>query len=343
MTPYSPDDNRYDGRMAYRRCGNSGLKLPEISLGFWHNFGGDQPTTSQRQIVYTAFDLGVTHFDLANNYGPPFGSAEINVGLILKDLPREEIVISTKAGYIMWPGPYGEWGSRKYLLTSLDQSLRRLGVDYVDIFYSHRFDPDTPLEETLGALNTAVQQGKALYIGISSYSSDQTRAAAEICRQNGWARILIHQPNYSMFNRWVETRLTGVCQEIGAGIIAFCPLYQGLLTDKYLDGIPKQSRAKMAPEFLRSEDMSPRTMNVVAELNEIAKSREQTLAQMAIAWILRLPEMTSVVCGASRSKQIVDNCAALKNKEFSRDELSKIDQLVSQAELPSSLWYRETE
>ena len=343
MTPYSPDENRYDGRMAYRRCGNSGLKLPEISLGFWHNFGGDQPATSQRQIVYTAFDLGVTHFDLANNYGPPFGSAEINVGLILRDLPREEIVISTKAGYIMWPGPYGEWGSRKYLLTSLDQSLRRLGVDYVDIFYSHRFDPDTPLEETLGALNTAVQQGKALYIGISSYSSDQTRAAAEICRENGWARILIHQPNYSMFNRWVEKRLTSLCQEIGAGIIAFCPLYQGLLTDKYLDGIPKQSRANMAPEFLRSEDMLPGTINVVRELNELAKSRGQTLAQMAIAWILRLPEITSVVCGASRSKQIVDNCAAMKNKEFSRDELSKIDQLVTQAELPSSLWYRETE
>jgi L-glyceraldehyde 3-phosphate reductase len=216
-------------------------------------------------------------------------------------------------------------------------------MDYVDIFYTHRFDPETPLEETLGALNTAVQQGKALYIGISSYSSDQTRAATEICRENGWAKILIHQPNYSMFNRWIEKRLTGVCREVGAGIIAFCPLYQGLLTDKYLDGIPKQSRAKMAPEFLRSEDMSLGTMNVVRELNEIAKSRGQTLAQMAIAWILRLPEITSVVCGASRSKQIVDNCAAMKNREFSPDELSKIDQLLSQAKLPSSLWYRETE
>ena len=227
---YTPDENRYDGRMKYRRCGNSGLKLPEISLGFWHNFGGRVATELQREMAYTAFDCGITHFDLANNYGPPPGSAEVNAGKIIKSLPRDELVISSKAGYLMWPGPYGEWGSRKYLLASLDQSLKRLDLDYVDIFYSHRFDPDTPLDETLGALQSAIEQGKSLYCGISSYNSQQTREAVQICKSNGWNKILIHQPNYSLFNRWIESSLADVCFESGMGMIAFCPLYQGLLT-----------------------------------------------------------------------------------------------------------------
>lgn len=326
--------------MPYRRCGRSGLKLPAITLGCWHNFGGDSPTDNQRQMIYTAFDAGITHFDLANNYGPPPGSAEVNVGKILKDLPRDELIISSKAGYDMWPGPYGEWGSRKYLLASLDQSLKRVDVDYFDLFYSHRFDPETPLEETLGALNTAVQSGKALYVGISSYSSAQTREAVDICAKNGWPRILIHQPNYSMLNRWIEDKLTSACAATGMGMITFCPLYQGLLTDKYLGGVPDDSRAATTSGLLNDRDLSAETLSVIRELNEIAISRGQTLAQMAISWILRLPQVTSVLIGASRPAQISENCQAVESLEFSEEELARIDQLTTSMDLPS-LWTRE--
>jgi len=342
VSRFTPDENRYDGRMEYRRCGQSGLKLPEISLGCWHNFGGESPTEHQRQMIFTAFDCGITHFDLANNYGPPFGSAESNVGKILADLPRDEIIVSSKAGYIMWPGPYGEWGSRKYLIASLDQSLKRVNVDYFDIFYSHRFDPDTPLEETMGALNTAVEHGKALYAGISSYSSSQTKEAVEICQKNGWSRILIHQPNYSMFNRWIEDHLVSTCEDTGMGMIAFCPLYQGLLTDKYLAQIPAGSRAETCPDLLRPEDLSAEVVDIVRQLNELASHRGQSLAQMAIAWILRLPQVTSVLCGASRPEQIVENCKAIKNKNFSEDEIAKIDALTLNLQMPSSLWAKES-
>ena len=341
MSEYLPDENRYDGRMIYRRCGHSGLKLPAITLGCWHNFGGASPTDNQRQMIYRAFDAGITHIDLANNYGPPYGSAEVNVGKILKDLPRDELLISSKAGYDMWPGPYGEWGSRKYMTASLDQSLRRVDVDYFDIFYSHRFDPDTPLEETLGALHSAVQQGKALYIGISSYSSKQTAEAAEICRQNGWTKLLIHQPNYSMFNRWVEDQLVSTCESNGMGMIAFCPLYQGLLTGKYLAGVPEDSRASTTSGLLNERDLSETTIGVVRQLNDIAIERGQSLAQMAIAWILRMPQITSVLVGASRPDQISENCNALKNLVFSDDELAKIDDLTKSLNL-NSLWTRES-
>jgi L-glyceraldehyde 3-phosphate reductase len=338
MSTYTPDADRYDGRMIYRRCGRSGLKLPAISLGCWHHFGGAAPTDNQRQMIYGAFDQGITHFDLANNYGPPFGSAEINVGKILRNLPRDEIIISSKAGYNMWAGPYGEWGSRKHVLASLDQSLRRVGVDYFDLFYSHRFDPETPLEETLESLNTAVQSGKALYVGISSYSADQTNDAIEICRRNGWARILIHQPNYSLFNRWVEDRLIEQCEEQGVGMIAFCPLYQGLLTHKYLTEIPAGSRADQVPGLLRPAELTDQVIDVVRELNSLATGRGQTLAQLAIAWILRNSQITSVLCGASRLEQIIDNCGALKNLSFSNDELKRIDGIVAKVRLPPSLW-----
>lgn len=340
MVSYIPDENRYDGRMPYRRCGKSGLLLPAVTLGCWHNFGGTLPTENQRQMIYTAFDAGITHFDLANNYGPPFGSAERNVGKILKALPRDEILISSKAGYDMWPGPYGEWGSRKYLIASLDQSLKRTDVDYFDIFYSHRFDPETPLEETLGALNSAVVSGKALYIGISSYSSEQTLEAVEICKANRWERILIHQPNYSMLNRWVEEKLVTTCEQTGMGMIAFCPLYQGLLTDKYLNGVPDDSRASKAPGLLSEHDLSEPTLAIIRDLNEIAKRRGQSLAQMAIAWILRLPQITSVLIGASRPEQVLENCQAVKNLEFEPTELEEIDRLTRAFELPS-LWTRE--
>ena len=338
------DAERYDGRMGYRRCGRSGLKLPEISLGCWHNFGGSTPTELQKKMLYTAFDCGITHFDLANNYGPPFGSAEINVGKVLKDFPRDELVVSSKAGYIMWDGPYGEWGSRKHVLASLDQSLKRLDLDYVDIFYSHRFDPGTPMEETLGALQTAVDQGKALYTGISSYNSVQTKMAAEICQAKHWNRILIHQPNYSMFNRWIEKSLIDVCEQAGTGIIAFCPLYQGLLTNKYLGEIPTESRAATSPQLLREAELGSKVLKVVGKLNEIAETRGQTLAQMAIAWILRLPQVTSVLCGASRVEQIKENCQALQNKEFTEDELRQIARLLNQVHtfLPPSLWDRDS-
>lgn len=341
-TEYQPDAKRYDGRMVYRKCGRWGLKLPLISVGCWHNFGGDSVSQLQREMVYTAFDAGITHFDLANNYGPPYGSAEVNVGKILADLPRDELIISTKAGYDMWPGPYGEWGSRKYLLASLDQSLKRLGVDYVDIFYSHRFDPDTPLEETLGALETAVQQGKALYTGISSYDTENTAKSCDIIRENRWAPLLIHQPNYSMLNRWIEDSLLDTCEQNGMGVIAFCPLYQGLLTDKYLKGIPEGSRASLENSPLRPAEVTDEVIENIRALNEIAANRDQSLAQMALSFVLRDPRVTSVVAGASRPSQILDNCAAVKKLDFSADEMSKIESILSKISLPPSLWENES-
>ena len=340
--PYSPNPNRYDGRMPYRRCGKWGLKLPAITLGCWRNFGGAEGVTAnQRRMLFSAFDQGITHFDLANNYGEPYGSAETNVGLVLKELPRDELIVSTKAGYDMWPGPYGEWSTRKYLLASLDQSLKRLGLDYVDIFYSHRFDPDTPLEETMGALDTAVRQGKALYAGISSYTSDQTREAVKICRDGPFAPLLIHQPNYSMFNRWIEHGLLDVTAENGLGVIAFCPLYQGLLTDSYLNGIPKEKRAAKPGSPLRSEDLSPRIIDSVRQLNQVAKQRGQSLAQMAISWVLRSPQVTSALIGASSPEQIAENVAAVTRLDFDADELSRIDHILEHVKLPPSLWARD--
>ena len=329
--PYTAADDRYD-RMRYRRCGRSGLKLPAISLGLWHNFGGDRPLEGSRAIVRRAFDLGVTHFDLANNYGPPYGSAEETFGRILRDdlRPyRDELVISTKAGYDMWPGPYGEWGSRKYLLASLDQSLARMGLDYVDIFYSHRFDPETPLEETLGALDSAVRQGKALYAGISSYSAGKTREAAGILRELG-TPLLIHQPSYSLLNRWIEPELLDALGELGVGCIGFSPLAQGMLTDKYLDGIPPGSRAaantSLSPQLLNDE-----TLARIRGLNEIAKRRGQSLAQLAVAWTLRDPRMTSTLVGASSVAQLEDTLSALSNLDFSPDELAEIDRYAEES------------
>ncbi|MCP4848191.1 MAG: L-glyceraldehyde 3-phosphate reductase [Verrucomicrobiaceae bacterium] len=338
---YAPDPLRYDGRMPYRRCGKHGIKLPAITLGFWHNFGGGESTENQREMVFSAFDSGITHFDLANNYGPPYGSAETNAGRILSELPRHEILVSTKAGYDMWPGPYGEWGSRKYLLNSLDQSLQRLAMPNVDFFYSHRFDPETPMEETLGALNSAVDQGKALYAGISSYNMEQTRQAEQICRQNGWAPIVIHQPNYSMFNRWIEGGLQDEAGRLGIGIIAFCPLYQGLLTDKYLSGIPKGSRADLTKGLLREEETGSSVRGVIEGLNGIARDRGQTLAQMALSWVLRDERVTSALIGASSPAQIIENCEAVKNLDFEDDEISEIDALLGTVTLPPSLWAGE--
>ncbi len=337
-TSYQPNLRRYDGRMPYRRCGRWGLQLPAITLGCWHNFGGDSVTQKQRDMIYSAFDAGITHFDLANNYGPPYGSAEINVGKILKDLPRDEILITTKAGYDMWPGPYGEWGSRKYLLASLDQSLSRLGVDYVDLFYSHRFDPDTPLEETLGALDSAVSQGKALYVGISSYLADQTRESAKVCSENSFAPLAIHQPNYSMLNRWIENGLLDTCGDMGLGIIAFCPLFQGLLTDKYLGGIPEGSRASLQNSPLRDSEVNDQNLRVIRELNDHAKGRGQTLAQMALSWVLRDERVTSALIGASRPEQIIENAKAASQTHFTQEELAKLDAILAQANLPPSLW-----
>ncbi len=337
----APDPNRYDGRMPYRRTGKWGLQLPEITLGCWHNFGGDAPTERQREMLKTAFDCGITQFDLANNYGPPYGSAEANVGKLLSEFPRDELVITSKAGYDMWPGPYGEWGSRKYLTASLDQSLRRLDLDYVDIFYSHRFDPDTPLEETLGALNSAVQQGKALYVGISSYNTEQTREAVRICKENHWAPLIIHQPNYSMLNRWIETSLLDTCQELGMGIIAFCPLYQGLLTDKYLQGIPSGSRASIPGSPLRPEEVESQVIAGIRKLHEHAAERGQSLAQMALSWVLRHPGVTSALIGASRPEQIRENVKAVRNTHFTDDEEAKIDGILSEITLPPSLWASE--
>jgi L-glyceraldehyde 3-phosphate reductase len=312
--------------MSYRRCGNSGIQLPEISLGLWNNFGDDSRLDTQRAILRRAFDRGVTHFDLANNYGPPAGSAEINFGRILREdfLPyRDELILSTKAGYDMWPGPYGEWGSRKYLLASLDQSLKRMGVDYVDIFYSHRFDPDTPLEETLGALDTAVRQGKALYAGISSYSGARTQEAVKILRDLG-TPVLIHQPSYSLVNRWIEDDLLSVLEEEGVGCIVFSPLAQGLLTDRYLDGIPEGSRAAKGTFFDRGW-LTDENLDHVSALNEIAKQRGQSLAQMAVAWVLRDQRITTALVGASSVSQLDDNLDALTRLGFSDEELAAID------------------
>ncbi|WP_067803796.1 L-glyceraldehyde 3-phosphate reductase [Actinomadura formosensis] len=322
---YAADSERYE-RIPYRRCGRSGLLLPAISLGLWHNFGDDRPLDVQRAILRRAFDLGVTHFDLANNYGPPYGSAEINFGRILQeDLApyRDEIIISTKAGYDMWAGPYGNWGSRKYLLASLDQSLRRMGVEYVDIFYSHRFDPETPLEETMGALDRAVRSGKALYAGISSYSPERTAEAAAILREMG-TPLLIHQPSYSMLNRWIENGLLDTLGREGAGCIAFSPLAQGMLTGKYLGGIPEGSRAGRDTSF-SSSLLTEQNLRHVRALNEIAKERGQSLAQLALAWSLRDRRVTSALIGASSVAQLEENIAALDRLGFTADELAAID------------------
>ncbi|GAA5188775.1 L-glyceraldehyde 3-phosphate reductase [Rugosimonospora acidiphila] len=328
---FTAADDRYDS-MIYRRSGRSGVRLPAISLGLWHNFGHERPLGVQREISRRAFDLGVTHFDLANNYGPPYGSAEENFGRILaSDLApyRDELIISTKAGYDMWPGPYGEWGSRKYLTASLDQSLRRLGLEYVDIFYSHRFDPDTPLEETMGALDSAVRAGKALYAGVSNYSPEQTTQAARILRELG-TPMLINQPSYSMFNRWVEGGLLDVLETEGVGGIAYSPLAQGLLTDRYLDGIPADSRARTS-RFLSERDLTPQRLSTIRALNEVAGRRGQSLAQMALAWTLRDPRMTSVVIGASSVRQLEDGLGALSNLTFSDTELAEIDEILEKA------------
>jgi L-glyceraldehyde 3-phosphate reductase len=333
---YMPAPDRYE-QMQYRRTGRSGLQLPVLSLGLWNNFGDDFPLESQRAIVRRAFDLGITHFDLANNYGPPYGSAEENFGrLFAHDLApyRDELVISTKAGYDMWPGPYGEWGSRKYLLASLDQSLQRMGLEYVDIFYSHRFDPETPLEETMGALVTAVQQGKAHYVGVSSYSAETTREAARILGEFR-VPLLIHQPSYSMLNRWIEPELLAVLEEEGIGCIVFSPLAQGMLSDKYLDGIPDGSRASrsatLSPDLLTDE-----ALEKIRSLNEIAKRRGQTLAQMALAWTLRDPRVTSALAGASSVEQLEANVAAVARVDFTDDELAEIEKYATESGI--NLW-----
>ncbi len=326
---YLPSGQRYDS-MTYRRTGRSGLRLPAVSLGLWHNFGGVDTLENARTLIFRAFDLGITHFDLANNYGPPPGSAEENFGRILaQDLRpyRDELIISSKAGYYMWPGPYGEWGSRKYLISSLDQSLKRMGLDYVDIFYSHRPDPDTPLEETMSALDQVVRQGKALYVGISNYSPEQTQQASRILKELG-PPCLIHQPVYSIFNRWVEPALLDVLNQEGIGCISFSPLAQGLLTDRYLGGIPEGSRASKPYSFLQPDKITDERMTQVRQLNDIAKARGQKLAQMALAWVLRHPGMTSVLIGASKVEQLDDNVASLKNLAFSGDELAAIDRIA---------------
>jgi len=329
--PYLASDTRYD-TMIYNRTGNSGLKLPAISLGWWYNFGSRDVLENGRAIARRAFDLGITHFDLANNYGPPPGSAEETFGLLYRQdfhPYRDELIISTKAGYDMWPGPYGEWGSRKYLLASLDQSLKRMELDYVDIFYSHRFDPETPLEETMSALDSAVRQGKALYVGISSYSSDQTRRAAEILRDMG-TPCLIHQPSYNMFDRWIEDGLLEVLVEEGIGCIVFSPLAQGQLTDRYLDGIPSGARATKTERVWLTPDDVKANLPKVGKLNEIAQARGQSLAQMAIAWTLRKPAVTSSLIGASSVQQLEDNLAALNNLKFSDEELNQIESILKE-------------
>ena len=322
---YVPAADRYEG-MPYRRCGRSGLKLPAISLGMWQNFGDDRPLATSRAILRRAFDLGITHYDLANNYGPPYGSAEINFGRIFAEdfRPyRDELVISTKAGYDMWPGPYGEWGSRKYVLGSLDQSLRRMGLDHVDIFYSHRFDPETPLEETMGALHSAVQEGKARYVGISSYGPRRTEEAARILRELG-TPLLIHQPSYSMFNRWIEKELLGVLEREGVGAIVFSPLAQGLLSDKYLEGIPEDSRLRRG-NYLSEQMISDQNLAHARALNGIARRRGQTLAQLAVTWVLRDPRVTSALLGASSAAQLEQNVAALERLDFDAADLEEID------------------
>ena len=343
---YIAAENRYD-TMTYRRTGHSGLHLPAVSLGLWHNFGGDFVFENARAMVRRAFDLGITHFDLANNYGPPPGSAEENFGrLMATDLAeyRDELVISTKAGYRMQPGPYGEWGSRKYLLGSLDASLKRMGLDYVDIFYSHRFDPNTPLEETMGALDSAVKQGKALYVGISSYSAAMTKKAVGILRELG-TPCLIHQPSYSMLNRWIEADLLDTLDEEGMGCIVFSPLAQGLLTKKYLGGVPENSRLEVGKrtgkQSFKEDFLSDNTLSKVRALNDMAEAREQSLAQMALAWCLRHERITSVLIGASRPAQIDENVAALKNLEFSDDELAAIDQYATDSGI--NIWAASSE
>jgi L-glyceraldehyde 3-phosphate reductase len=328
---YSPSIERYDN-MNYRRCGKSGIRLPEISLGLWHNFGSVDVLENFRKILWRAFDKGITHFDLANNYGPLPGSAEENFGIILKkdfNNLRDEMIISTKAGWEMWPGPYGNFGSRKYLLSSLDQSLKRMNLEYVDIFYSHRPDPETPLEETMGALAQAVYQGKALYAGISSYPADLTKRAAEILKEMH-VNCLIHQPKYSMFNRWVENGLLDVLEENGIGCIPFSPLEQGLLTEKYLKGIPVDSRAYKPHGFLKIEDVTAERISKAKRLNKIAAERSQSLAQMAIAWLLKDPRVTSVLIGVSSVNQLDDNLKALNNLKFSGEELKKIDFILNE-------------
>ncbi len=322
--------NRYSN-MVYNYCGRSGLKLPAISLGLWHNFGTVDVFSNMQEMARTAFDLGITHFDLANNYGPTPGSAEENFGKILRSTlhgHRDELIISTKAGYGMWPGPYGDGGSRKYLLASLDQSLKRMGLDYVDIFYSHRFDPNTPLEETMGALDSAVKQGKALYVGVSNYNAEQTRRAYEILKKMG-TPLLINQPCYNMLNRWIEPELVPTLEELGVGSISFSPLAQGQLTDRYLKGIPSDSRAAKPWGFLKEKDITPEKIKLISKLNDIAKGRGQTLAEMAVVWNLKQGHLTSVLIGASRPEQIRDNVAALEKREFTDDELAAIDKVLA--------------
>jgi L-glyceraldehyde 3-phosphate reductase len=341
-THYLPDPNRYDGRMPHRRCGRSGIDLPAISLGFWHNFGDDKPLAGQREIMHTAFDLGITHFDLANNYGPPFGTAEINVGRILREdfaRYRDELIISSKAGWDMWPGPHGDLGSRKYMLASLDQSLQRLGLDYVDIFYHHRPDPDTPLEESMGALATAVQQGKALYVGISSYGPQRTLRAVQILREMG-VPLLIHQPSYSMLNRWIEDDgLLDVLEEVGAGAITFSPLAQGMLTDRYVDGIPEGSRAtegkSLDPAWVNSEN-AERLRGLAA----IARRRGQSLAQMAVAWTLRDPRVTTTLVGASSATQLRETVGAVQHLDFTAEEIAEIDAFAQEGGI--DLWRQQS-
>lgn len=343
VTDYVAAQERYDDQMAYRRTGRSGLQLPAISLGLWHNFGDDKPFATQRDILRRAFDLGVTHFDLANNYGPPYGSAETNFGThFARDFKqyRDELILSTKAGYDMWPGPYGQGGgSRKYLLASLDQSLSRMGLDYVDIFYSHRFDPDTPLEETMGALDAAVRSGKALYAGISSYSADRTREAARILQELG-TPLLIHQPSYSMLNRWIEEDLLDAVGELGVGVIAFSPLAQGLLTDRYLDGVPADSRAAQG-KSLSTDMLTEETLKHVRALNEIAKQRGQSVAQLALAWTLRDERVTSALIGASSVTQLEDNLATVRNLSFTKEELDAID--ADAVEAGINLWKKSSD
>jgi L-glyceraldehyde 3-phosphate reductase len=333
---YAAAEGRYES-MTYRRCGRSGLQLPEISLGLWQNFGDDRPLQNSRAILRRAFDMGITHFDLANNYGPPYGSAEINFGRILaEDLSpyRDELVISTKAGYDMWPGPYGEWGSRKYLLASLEQSLRRMGLEYVDIFYSHRFDPQTPLEETMGALDTAVRRGQARYVGISSYGPKRTEEAVRILRELG-TPLLIHQPSYSLLNRWIEQELLDVLEREGVGAIVFSPLAQGLLSDKYLEGVQEDSRVRRG-NYFAAEMISEENLQRVRALNEIAARRGQTLAQLAISWALRDHRVASALLGASSVQQLEQNVAALQNTDFQTDELAEIDRYAQEGGI--NLW-----
>jgi len=327
---FIPNASRYDN-MPYRRCGNSGLQLPAISLGLWHNFGFVDDLQNAKEIVFTAFDHGITHFDLANNYGPPPGAAEENIGKILKENfsgnLRDELIISSKAGYLMWPGPYGEWGSRKYLISSLDQSLKRMQLDYVDIFYHHRPDPNTPLEESMQALDSIVRSGKALYVGISNYQADEAKKAIKILKELG-TPCLIHQPKYSMFERWVEDGLLDVLEEKGVGCIPFSPLAQGLLTDKYLKGIPQESRAAKAHGFLKTEQVTPEIIQKVGKLNTLAAARNQTLAQMALAWLLKDDRITSVLVGASKPSQLQDSLKCLDNLSFSKEELKAIEKIL---------------